>query len=69
MYHVDIETSGEKVEGGKHVVKVKEPFTSWFDEQGYFVQKPLHKFLERSIPKTASQKPVAAMKKEKKEKS
>lgn len=65
---MDIEASGEKVEGEKHVVKVKEPFTSWFDEQGYFVQKPLHKFLERSIPKIASQKPAVVVNKEKKEK-
>jgi len=65
IYHMDIETSGEKVEGEKNVVKVKEPFTSWFDEQGYFVQKPLHKFLERSIPRIASPKPTVVVNKKK----
>jgi len=62
MYHVNIETSGKSVRGGKLFLETKEPFTNWFDEQGYLVPKPLQKFLERSIPDVATTK--AALKKE-----
>jgi len=50
--------SGKNVSKGKHVVQVQEPFTHWFDEQGYFVSKPLQSLLENSIPDIAAKKAV-----------
>ena len=35
------------------VAKVKNSFTGWFDQQGFFVPKPFHAFLENSIPELA----------------
>ena len=32
------------------VSTVKNPFTRWLDQQGFFVAKPFHAFLENSIP-------------------
>lgn len=37
--------------GGKtDVTRANNPFTGWFDQQGYFVPKPFHAFLQNSIP-------------------
>jgi len=49
-------------------VEVREPFTHWFDEQGYFVPKPLQSFLESSIPDIAAKKIVTDVRAEKLEK-
>lgn len=68
MYFITVETSGKNVSKGKHVIHVKAPFTNWFDEQGFFVPKPLQNFLESSIPDIAASKAVREMKKEKSEK-
>ncbi|KAF8421423.1 signal peptidase complex subunit 2 [Tirmania nivea] len=65
IYHMTIEMSGKNVSKGKHVVQAKEPFTHWFDEQGYFVSKPLQSFLESSIPDLAAKKAVMAVRAEK----
>ena len=65
IYHITIEMSGKNVAKGKHVVQVKEPFTHWFDEQGYFVSKPLQSFLESSIPDIAAKKAVKDLRVEK----
>lgn len=38
-------------------VKVQNPYSSWFDQLGYFVPKPFHAFVTNSVPLLAKNEP------------
>ena len=51
--------------GFTRVAETKDTFTSWFDEDGVLVARPLQKFLDDSISASAKARAVIAVKKEK----
>lgn len=64
-YHVKVKTSGPKVKAGRdHTVSRKGQFTSWFDENGFFVPKPFQTFLDGCIPDVAARKLVEEKRRE-----
>lgn len=58
FYHLKIVTNLPGTTAAQ-TVKEKSSFTNWFDQQGYFVEKPFKAFLEDSIPVLAAKTPEA----------
>jgi len=53
-----------KIENGKTTTtKAKNAFSGWYDQQGYFVEKPFMAFLQNSIPGLSSVDEVTKAKK------
>ncbi|KAK4153941.1 signal peptidase complex subunit SPC2 [Chaetomidium leptoderma] len=65
-YHLTVEVTGGKKNGGVEVLKVARAFTEWFDAAGHFVAAPFQAMLAGSVPVIgkADPKRAAAAKKE-----
>lgn len=57
FYHLKVVTS--QPGSAPLTAKEKISFTNWFDQKGYFVEKPFKAFLQNTIPTLAAKSPEA----------